>query len=277
MPARAMVHEASELLMDSFENQIEPLRTGLDDLDKLVRIRPGHLVYLAARPGVGKTAFALNLARSVAKAGKKVLFFSLEMTRFELLLRLVAIDGGFDCAACIDAQNPEHPDLYRVQKGFLEIATWPLWVEDAGRMNGPELASAAKKLHDAEELDLIIIDYIQLMRGDGSKDGRQSEVEEISRSLKELAKTLGLPVVCLAQLNRDTEKRKGAIPRVSDLRDSGSLEQDADTVLLLHRDRDADGVMGDEGAVIVGKQRHGKLGRISLVFDGATQRFREVW
>lgn len=269
-------------------------RTGFERLDAMVQLTPGKLCYLAARPSIGKTALALNFVEHLCVGGSNTAIFSMEMLKDELILRQASararIDApqllrfladsarqGFQAPPPIAEQMDR--ELPMLQEALAEISNWPCWVNDDGRITLSALRAYAKKLHrDTGSLQLIVIDYIQLMKGEDARpDNRQGEIEEISRGLKELAKELPAPIVCLAQLNRETEKRKNQVPRLSDLRDSGALEADADIVLLLHRERDEEGIPSPEGSVIVAKNRGGKLGTIPLQFDGPTQRFREGW
>lgn len=248
--------------------------TGLPALDEKWKAMPGRLTFLAARPRIGKTALSLNILRSFCEQGSSVLCFSMEMTKEELLARLVSSVSGVNVQGVIDKQDARDYELHKITSNLTHMARWPMFIDDSGRLSLSELSARARQIVSRHGgVKLIIIDYIQLMRGDGRIDSRQSEVEEISRGLKALAKELDTHIFALAQLNRELEKRKDQQPKLSDLRDSGSLEQDADSVLLLHRQEDEYGELYGEGFLTVAKNRHGKQGRIPVTFDGATQRF----
>lgn len=253
------------------------LPSGFIDLDRLTAgFQPSDLILVAARPSMGKTAFTLNIATYVAVHERKpVAFFSLEMSKEQLVQRMLCAEGG------IDSQ--------RLRKGELDDE-WPKLVEAADRLSGApiyiddtpgitvmELRSKARRLKAEHGLDLVIIDYLQLMQGRGGKSGdnRQQEISEISRSLKALARELSVPVIALSQLSRSVESRQIKRPMLSDLRESGSLEQDADIVMFLYREdyytEETDKQNITE--VIIAKHRNGPIDKIDLFFQKEFTKF----
>jgi replicative DNA helicase len=262
--------------------------TGVQSLDKnTLGLQPGTMTVLAARPSVGKTAFALNIATHAAvRAGKKVAFFSLEMPADQLALRMLASEGKLDWRRLSQGQLSRHDwDKLATQADRLGSAS--LWLDDNFVLTPVELRSKCRKLkRENGGLDLVMIDYLQLMHApsDRASQSREQEIATISRSLKALAKELECPVVALSQLNRSVEKRKGEPPMLSDLRESGAIEQDADIVLFLHRNEEdnKDVQTGNSAAdtipvqLIVAKQRQGPTCTIDLVFFKTTTFFAEM-
>ena len=256
------------------------LATGFGDLDQLTSgLQPSDLVLVAARPSMGKTAFTLNIATFVALHGHVVAFFSLEMSKEQLMLRMLCSEGA------IDSQ--------RLRTGQLQGTEWEQLIQAADRISGAgiyiddtpgitvmELRSKARRLKAERGLDLVVIDYLQLMQGRGSKggDNRQQEISDISRSLKALARELGVPVVALSQLSRSVEARQVKKPMLSDLRESGSLEQDADIVMFLYREDYYDQDTENKGItdVIIAKHRNGPIDTVKLYFHKEYTRFREI-
>ena len=234
------------------------------------------LVILAARPAMGKTAFALNIALNVAmKSNTAVFLFSLEMSSSQLLQRLLAIDAGIA--------------LQKIRNGFLDPDDWgklglssmrlsnsEINIADLPNVNVLEIRAIARRLKAAGKLDMIIIDYLQLIRGSSSKgDNRQQEISEISRALKGIARELDIPVIALSQLSRAPEMRSDRRPMLSDLRESGAIEQDADMVIFLYRDDYYNEESEDKGIteVIIGKQRNGPVGTVKLKYFHEYTRF----
>lgn len=247
------------------------LATGIRRLDEMLcGLQPSNLVVLASRPSVGKTAFALNIAfHAGVILDKSVLVFSLEMCKAELVQRMVCIAGGID--------------LFGLRTGFLQKSAFekitysaesmvgaPIYLDDSSAQTPPKILAKAAKHKKEHGLDLLIIDYLQLMSAGGRRESRQVEVSEISRSLKSLARALDVPVLALSQLNRASEEDETGLPKLSHLRESGALEQDADVVMLLNP-------FGREGAesnlrLNVAKHRNGPTGPVPLRFDHSTQR-----
>src|SRR6266545_3075841 len=244
-------------------------------------------VVLAARPSVGKTAFALNIAtHAAAKAGKKVAFFSLEMPSEQLALRMLASEAKLDWRRLSQGMLSTY-DWTKIAAQGDRLSAASLWLDDNFVLTPVELRSKCRKLRrENGALDLVLVDYLQLMHApsDRSNQSREQEIATISRSLKSLAKELECPVVALSQLNRGVEKRKGEPPMLSDLRESGAIEQDADIVMFLHRneedskDQQGGAAVGDtlEVDLIVAKQRQGPTCTIPLVFFRPTTFFAEM-
>ncbi len=243
--------------------------TGFADLDKMTDgFHVKELTLLAARPGCGKTALALAISRNLALAGHAVFFASLEQSYRELADRLLCgeslVDGHRFRLGVLGRDEQD-----RVAEASHKLAPLRVWIDDTAGQSVTQVASRARVLKRQHGISLVVIDYLQLMDPEGQGRSRQEEVAFISRRLKALAKELSLPVLALAQLNREVEYRKGERPRLADLRDSGSLEQDADAVLLLHRQESVPGVV----EVIVAKQRNGPTGTLKLAFRKESTRF----
>ena len=262
--------------------------SGIASLDKnTLGFQPGTLVILAARPSVGKTAFALNLAvHAATKHAKKVALFSLEMPSDQLALRMLASEAKLDWRRLTQGQLQKY-DWEKIAVQADRIGSAQLWLDDTFVLSPVELRSKCRKLkRENGGLDLIVIDYLQLMHAPSERaaQSREQEIATISRSLKALAKELEVPVVALSQLNRGVEKRKGEPPMLSDLRESGAIEQDADVVMFLHRseednkDTQAGTAMSDTQQVelIIAKQRQGPTGVVPLVFFRTTTFFAEM-
>jgi len=283
------------LLTETFKTQTEAkhgnyqgLSIGFRDLDDtLGGLRKGNYIIIAARPSIGKTAFALNIARNVAGQGKRVGFFSMEMSESEIGLRLIATETALlNAKPVIDLayiQKPKYMSAEAWQEftdSVLTLQDLPLHVDDSGGLSTLELRSKARLLKaEKGSLDLLIVDYVQLMHHSGRSENRQQEITEISRRLKELAKELDIPVIALSQLSRNPEQRENKRPMLSDLRESGSLEQDADVVLFIFRpeiyDRN-DLELEGKAEIIVAKQRNGPIGSTDLYFDRKHTLFRDL-
>lgn len=264
--------------------------TNILDLDKMTSgLQPSDFIILAARPSMGKTALALNIAaevglrshKKVRKDPYKVAIFSLEMSKEQLVSRMLCAEAGVDSSRLrVGDMNDEEWGKLWTLGGKLNDAN--IYIDDTGGLSSMEIRSRARRLMtEIGGLDLIIIDYLQLMRGSGrrsSEDNRQAEVSEISRSLKALARELNLPIIALSQLSRAVESRTNKRPMLSDLRESGSLEQDADIVAFLYRDdyynKDTDHPHVTE--LIIAKHRNGGTGTINLFFEEKFTRFRDM-
>lgn len=256
--------------------------TGFKDIDNLTNgLQPGDLIILAARPAVGKTAFALNLAKNAAHLSKKaVAVFSLEMGADQLMNRMISATGRIEGQKLRTGQF-ETEDWLKFSKATSELKKDPIFIDDSAGIKVAELASKCRKLdREHDGLALIVIDYLQLISGsDNSRESRQVEVSEISRALKGLARELKVPVIALSQLSRGVEARTDKRPMMSDLRESGAIEQDADIVCFLYRD---DYYTKEEsehpGAVelIFGKHRNGATGTIELAFEKDINKFSSV-
>ncbi len=271
--------------MKASSSGVTGLSTGYVDLDmQLTGLHAGELIILAARPGIGKTSLAMNIAMHAAlKEDKAVAIFSLEMPADQLLMRLLASSARVDMKKLRGGRLTQH-DEEKFQEMAGALYNAPIYIDDSGGLSPFDLRAKARRLKQKDpRLSLIVIDYLQLMHQKGKVESRQLEVSEISRALKQLAKELEVPVIALSQLNRKVEERKGGKPMLSDLRESGSIEQDADVVMFIHReDQDEGGADGEEAAksrtvipveLIVAKQRNGPVGSIDLVFLSEFTRF----
>ncbi|MFI8365254.1 replicative DNA helicase [Streptomyces sp. NPDC085612] len=255
--------------------------TGFSDLDMLTEgFQPGQFIVIAARPAIGKSTLAMDLARAAAiKNQLCTAFFSLEMGREELQLRLLSAEGGV-ALHHLRSGKLSDDDWDRVAKVMPRIQTAPLFLDDAPNLSALEIRTKSRKLAQRENLKLIVIDYLQLMESGGSRrpESRQQEVSDMSRKLKLLAKELEVPVIALSQLNRGPEQRADKKPQVSDLRESGSIEQDADVVILLDRpdayEKESD--RAGETDLIVAKHRNGPTATITVASQLHYSRFRDM-
>lgn len=272
-----VLRQIDDLSSNPHRSDVTGLSTGFEELDKMTTgFQPGELVIVAARPAMGKTALSLNIAEHVAlKNGKNVAFFSLEMANNQLGVRLLA------SVARLNQQRVKIGRLNEAEFAKLYAASSTLrdtrlYLDEEGQMSANELRARARRLHrECGGLHLVVIDYIGLMAGSGKSDNRAYEVAEISRALKLLAKELHIPVIALAQLNRGLESRPNKRPILSDLRDSGGIEQDADVVLFIYRDEVYNEDSPDKGIaeIIIGKQRNGPTGTVHVSFVGEYTRF----
>ncbi len=267
--------------LHAHRGQILGIPSGLSGLDALLGgFQPSDLVILAARPSVGKTSLALNIAQHAAvRDAKRVAIFSLEMSKEQLALRLLSAETGINPRP-LQTGFMEETDWSRIAIAMNEMATAPMWIDDSPVMTVTELRTKARRL-EAEQhgLDLIIIDYLQLMQGaqPSREPNRVQEVSEISRGLKQLARELKVPVIALSQLSRNVEQRGNAEPRLSDLRESGSIEQDSDVVIFLYRESEPSGEDDlDLVKAKVAKHRNGPIGEVSLHFRRSNTRFYTV-
>jgi replicative DNA helicase len=270
-PVRAILKDTFEHIERLYDRKehITGLATGFDDLDRMTSgFQPSDFIIIAGRPSMGKTAFALNIAKHAGvEDHKRVLVLSLEMSKEQLVQRLL----------CAEARVDSH----KVRTGYLDPRDWtrmtnaagrlaeaPIYIDDSPALSVLEARAKARRMKAEHGLDLIVIDYLQLMRG-RNPENRQQEISEISRSLKALAKELVVPVVALSQLSRAVEARQSKEPQLSDLRESGALEQDADVILFLYRP-ERYGIQSEDGDrvadIIVGKQRNGPTGKVQVTF-----------
>ena len=252
--------------------------SGYADLDHLTAgLQPSDLIIIAARPSMGKTAFALNIAANAAlRGGTGVAVFSLEMSKEQLALRMLCSEARVDLSRVRTGhlQPGELGDL--AQSAHVLIST-PIYIDDTPAITVLELRAKSRRLwrDPNSKLGLILVDYLQLMRSSEGKDSREQEISEISRSLKALAKELQVPVIALSQLNRQVESRSPAVPRLSDLRESGAIEQDADVIMFIYRDDvyNEDSDRKGTADIIIAKQRNGPIGKIELAFLRQYTRF----
>jgi len=278
-----------EILTDSFDRmeelhrnkgQLRGVRTGYRDLDNMTAgLQRSDLIILAARPAMGKTTLVTNLAYNVATIAKQsVLFFSLEMSKEQLVDRMLADASGVD-AWNIRTGNLSEDDFSKLSDAMGEMAEAPIYIDDTPGVTVLEMRTKARRAAHEAPLGLIIIDYLQLMQGSGrDKGNRVQEVSEISRGLKLLARELNVPVIALSQLSRSVESRTPQIPQLSDLRESGSIEQDADIVMFIYReayynpDTDRENITD----LIISKHRNGPTGKVELYFHPERLRFMSL-
>ncbi len=280
---KTLLHETYDRLSKQVGKRITGLSTGLVDLDEQTcGLQPGEMIILAARPSMGKTALALNIAEHIGATQKEpVLVFSLEMSKHQLASRLLCSRSG------VNSQALRKNDLGEQQFQALslcvgELSDAPIFIDDTPGLSLMAMRAKARRLASKHGIKAVMVDYLQLMSSPGA-ESRQQEVSELSRGIKALARELTVPIVCLSQLNRAAEAREGHRPRMSDLRESGSIEQDAD-VLMLHREEyyhqnDPDWVIQNPNKagvaeLIISKQRNGPTGTVYLTFDSATTTFR---
>lgn len=277
-PVTRLLAEAYRLLEARYNAQtdVTGLATGFTAFDQMTSgLQPTDLIIVAARPSMGKTAFAMNIAeRAALEAGAPVAVFSMEMSAPQLVLRMISSLGriGQDRLRTGKLLDEEWP---KITSTVSLLKTARLYVDDTPALSPAELRARARRLKREQGLSLIVVDYLQLMQVPGTRENRATEISEISRQLKALAKELAVPVVALSQLNRDVEKRQDKRPMMSDLRESGSIEQDADLIVFLYRDEYYNKDSADRGVaeVIIGKQRNGPTGSIKLKFWGQYTRF----
>jgi replicative DNA helicase len=294
------------------DGKLSGIATGLRDLDaKMGGLQPSDLIVLAGRPGMGKTSLATNIAYNIAKAyqaevqpdgtmkainGGVVGFFSCEMSAEQLATRIIAERTGIS-SSLIRRGGITEADFEKIRDYSIELQSLPFYVDETGGLSISQLTARARRLKRQKGLDLIVIDYIQLLQGSGRRgnDNRVQEVTEITTNLKALAKELNVPVVALSQLSRQVENRDDKRPQLSDLRESGSIEQDADVVMFVYREEyylankepragtpeyekwqlDMDLAHG-KAEVIIGKQRHGPTGTVDLHFEASVTRFGDL-
>jgi replicative DNA helicase len=258
------------------ESAYTGLPTGFRDVDALTSgLQAGNLVVLAARPGVGKSSFATNLARNVSVGGAPAAIFSLEMSRWEIGMRLLCAEAKVPWDRIRNKRvGPE--DWSRVVQAAEILHDAPLTIVDSGNVTLVDIRAKARRMRTRRQgLSLIIVDYLQLMAHHRRVDNRQQEIAEISRGLKLLAKELEIPVIAVSQLNRDPERRQDKRPQLSDLRESGAIEQDADVVMFIHRD-DSDPMKKGAADLIVAKHRNGPTGTIPLTFLPELTQFKNA-
>jgi len=284
-PIRDIVKESFKILERLYEKKelVTGIPSGFKDLDRMTAgFQPSDLIIVAGRPSMGKTAFCLNLAQYAAIQKKiPIAIFSLEMSKEQLGIRML----------CSEA----HVEGTRLRSGFLSESDWPrltiaagnlsdasIYIDDSAALTILELRAKARRLKiEHGGLGMLIVDYLQLMKGRTRVESRQQEISEISRSLKALAKELNIPVIAVSQLSRKTEERTGNRPQLSDLRESGAIEQDADLILFIYRDeiynRSDDNPNKGKAEIIIGKQRNGPTGKVDLAFLDKFTTFKELY
>jgi replicative DNA helicase len=272
-----VVERIQELFERSSSSDVTGVPTGFSDLDsKTCGLQPGDLIIIAGRPSMGKTALALNIGEHVAvDLGMPVAVFSMEMGAAQLALRMLGSVGRIDQQRLRTGRLSDE-DWPRLSEAIERMHAAPLYIDESPALNALELRARARRLaREYKQLGLVVVDYLQLMSASSQGENRATEISEISRSLKALAKELKVPVIALSQLNRTVETRTDKRPVMSDLRESGAIEQDADVILFIYRDEVYNPDSSDKGVaeIIIGKQRNGPIGRISLRFGGEFTRF----
>jgi replicative DNA helicase len=288
---RPSFYSIREIVKDSFttierlfkkKELVTGVPSGFKELDRMTAgFQPSDLIIIAGRPSMGKTAFCLDVAEYAAIDNKiPVAIFSLEMSKEQLVIRML----------CSQA----HVEGTRLRTGYLNESDWPkltiaagnlseapIYIDDTAALSALELRAKARRLKADRGLGMVIVDYLQLMKGRARVESRQQEISEISRSLKALAKELNIPVIAVSQLSRKTEERTGNRPQLSDLRESGAIEQDADLILFIYRDeiynRSEDNPNRGKAEVIIGKQRNGPIGKIDLAFLDKFTTFKDLY
>ncbi|WP_449276792.1 replicative DNA helicase [Leucobacter sp. GX24907] len=253
--------------------------TGFAELDSMTNgFAGGQMIIIAARPAMGKSTLALDVARNASvHANAPTVFFSLEMGRAEIAMRLLAAEGMIPMQA-LRKGDLDNRDFQKLAATQARVHEAPLYIDDSPNLTLVEIRAKCRRLKQQHGLRMVVIDYLQLLSSGKKVESRQQEVSEFSRALKLLAKELDVPVVALSQLNRASEQRADKMPAISDLRESGSLEQDADMVILLHREavNDRDNPRAGEADFILAKQRNGPTGTVTVAFQGLYSRFQDM-
>jgi len=277
-----------EALGDAFERldrlhahkgELRGVPTGFEDIDNLLAgLQRSDLIIIAGRPSMGKSSLALNIVQQAAVKKKcAVGVFSLEMSKDQLVDRMIAAGAGVD-AWKLRTGNLNEEDFTHINEAFAELSEAPIYIDDSASVNVMEIRTKSRRLQAEKGLDLIVVDYLQLMEGRKARDSRVQEISEISRALKALARELNIPVIAVSQLSRAVEQRPSKRPLLSDLRESGSIEQDADVVLFIYRDDyyNKDSEKPNIADIIIAKHRNGPTGQVELYFDASRMQFRNL-
>jgi replicative DNA helicase len=259
--------------------EIRGVPTGFTQLDrKTTGLQPGDLVVIAGRPSMGKSTLAVNIAENAAIAkGVPAAIFTMEMSSEQLTLRMISSLGRVNQTHLRTGQFTDE-DWSRIQGAMAQLSGAPIYLDESPALTPTELRARARRLKRERGLGLVIVDYLQLMQVPGTKENRATEISEISRGLKALAKELQVPVIAISQLNRAVEQRTDKKPVMSDLRESGAIEQDSDLILLIYRDEVYDQNTTRRGVadIIIAKQRNGPIGEVQLTFLGEYTRFENL-
>ncbi len=278
VPLESVLHEVYEMIEDKGRRGIECDFSEVDDM--LNGLQNGEMIIVAARPSMGKTAFAMNIVEAVAANHRlPCAVFSLEMSKQQLAQRMLCSRAGID-AQKVRKGLLSAEEFHKLAAVVVELSKAPIWVDDSPGLTVLELRAKARRLKRQHDIKLIMLDYMQLMDNPGP-ESRQQQISEISRGIKAVARELDIPVIALSQLNRAAEGRDGHRPRMSDLRESGSIEQDADVIMLLHREdyyrmSEPDFMPDNIAEIIIAKQRNGPTGSVKLTFDNKTTTFRNL-
>jgi replicative DNA helicase len=259
---------------------LKGLQTGFADFDRITGgLRAGDLVIVAGRPSMGKTTFAMNMAEYAAVNHKKpgsVCIFSMEMPSEQLMTRMLSSLGGVHLGS-LRTGNVTDEDWVRISSATSQMTDARIFIDETPGLTPTDLRARARRVKREHGLDLVVVDYLQLMQVPGTKENRATEISEISRGLKALAKELHIPVIALSQLNRGVEQRENKVPVMSDLRESGAIEQDADIILLIYREEVYDKQTTRKGIaeIHIAKHRNGEIGMFELTFQGMYSRFKD--
>ncbi|RPG22334.1 MAG: replicative DNA helicase [Phycisphaera sp. TMED9] len=281
-----LLDEVMKSIEDSDGSRFNGVPSGFSELDEMLNgLQRGELLILAARPSMGKTAFALNIAEQMAISGHPTAIFSLEMGKQQLVQRMLCARSRIDSQRMRRGQLRDE-DYKRLMAACNDLSDAPVYIDDTPGLTLLQLRSKARRMKDRHNIGAIVIDYLQLMSAGGRVESRQLEVSEISRGVKAMAREINVPVLCLSQLNRAAEQREGHRPRMSDLRESGAIEQDADVVMMLHREEyyhKAEPEWAEQNPdkagiaeVIVAKQRNGPTGVVTLGWNAQSTRFQDL-
>jgi replicative DNA helicase len=277
-PLHDLLGQSLDRLEELYERgeAITGVPTGFRDLDKLLAgLQPSNLLVVGARPSMGKTAFALNLATHAAMQNNPVLFFSLEMSHLEIAQRILCAEARVDATRMRDGRLHD-ADWPKISQAIGRIGTAPLHIDDNPNVTVMDIRAKARRMKSREGLGLVVVDYLQLMTGRNAAESRQVEISEISRGLKILARELEIPVIALSQLSRNLESRQDKRPVLADLRESGAIEQDADVVMFIYRDevyKTDPGAERGSTEIIVAKHRNGPVDSLQLSFISNYARF----
>jgi len=279
-PVSSILQESIEIVDRLFSRQekITGVPTGFDIDHLTAGLQPSDLIIIAGRPSMGKTSLALGMAEHAALHANAVVgIFSLEMSRAQLVLRMLSSQAHLDSHAVRTGQL-KGPDWEALTDAASQLQDARIFIDDSGNLSVQQMRGKARRLKAEHGLDLLIIDYLQLMEGRGNSESRQQEISDISRALKGLAKELNIPVVALSQLSRAVENRKPPIPVLADLRESGAIEQDADIVMFIYREEVYDPDTDDKGIakILIRKHRNGPIGEISLQFHDRYAKFHNL-
>lgn len=283
-PIREIVKQSFKTIERLFEKKemVTGVPSGFKELDqKTAGFQPSDLIIVAGRPSMGKTAFCLNVAQYAAIEKKTpIAIFSLEMSKEQLVIRMLCSEARVEGTKLRTGFLIES-DWPRLTLAAGNISEAPIFIDDTAALSVLELRAKARRLKAEHGLGMIVVDYLQLMKGRLRAESRQQEISEISRSLKALAKDLNVPVIAVSQLSRRTEERQGMRPQLSDLRESGAIEQDADLILFIYRDevynRSEDNPNRGKAEVIIGKQRNGPIGKVDLAFLDKYTTFKDLY
>lgn len=267
--------------LDHMEGAITGIPTGFSDMDEMTSgLQRGDLIVIAGRPSMGKTALAMNIAENAAIGNKKsTAIFSMEMSAEQLSFRMISSIGRVNLQKLRSGERLNEEDYRRVDSAVAMMSAAPIFIDDAPALTPTEVRARARRLaREHDDLGLIVIDYLQLMQVTGTKENRATEISEISRSLKALARELNVPVIALSQLNRSVEQRPDKKPIMSDLRESGAIEQDADLIVFIYREEIYDPETPRKGIadINIGKQRNGPTGKFNLTFLGEFTKFETL-